>query len=363
MNNTEKKLTAEKVVELHVKERIPNLQSINQSIEMINKLKTKMMATTSSIKHMKGLKHHIGGVALQGHHTVIFGPSGSFKTTFITALCFQALKENPELEVHYWAFDVSPPYIQATVKLINELGMKKKLLLFSDVTILDMTNFYKEHIKTNVRLENTIIVLDTFKFLSDNVNDKNSNKDAMHFIKKICKLGAAWVSIAHTNKDVQKQSGTAEIEQDSDGLLRIDSVISDGKGIANIKKGGRCRWGDTSLTIETTLTAEDRNNPSLFLYYAIKDARLIEYVDIEKLKAIQVQAKDMVVIAEIIKEYYTKNNQFINKTDLTTFIKANEMLELSQSEIKKILVDGEGKYWKTERNKSENNKLSFMPIS
>lgn len=70
----------------------------------------------------------------------------------------------------------------------------------------------------------TVFILDTFKFLSADVNHKNATKDAMHLIKEVCKLGATFISLGHTNKDGEKFSGTAEIEQDSDGVLRIDGI-------------------------------------------------------------------------------------------------------------------------------------------
>jgi hypothetical protein len=87
------------------------------------------------------------------------------------------------------------------------------------------------------------------------VNNKNANKKAMHFIKDVCKLGATFISLGHTNKDGKKQSGTAEIEQDSDALLQIDSAGSiedDSKIISTIQKGGRCRCTITNRSFEFT---------------------------------------------------------------------------------------------------------------
>lgn len=338
---------------------------LNHDPEALKRIKERtksMMTTQDSIKQYENLKHHIDGIALQAHHTVIYGGSGSFKTTFITALCMEAIKYDRALEVHYWGFDVSPPYSQAVVKLISEYNLQDKFFLFADKTIKDLTDHYSDYLIGNVRMDNVIIVLDTYKFLSANVNDKNANKDAMHYIKSICKLGAAWVSIHHSNKDGKRESGTAEIEQDSDGLLRIDSVIDNGRGIANIKKGGRCRWGEPNLTIETVITQEDKANPSHFWYQAIKNAQVIGNVDIEKKKALSAQAKDMEIIAEIIADYQSENSELITKTELLKRIAEHELLNLSQSERRQILLDGEGRYWKTERNKAQNNKLLFAPL-
>lgn len=154
-----------------------------------------MRATEEKISIYAGLKHHIDGIALQAHHTYIFGASGSFKTTFITALCIKALTEDPNLIVHYWGFDVSPPYVQAVLKICKELSIEDQFLLFDTQTAEDLKNHYKDYLAENIRLDNVIIVLDTYKFLSADINTKNANKEAMHFIKAICKLGVAWISI------------------------------------------------------------------------------------------------------------------------------------------------------------------------
>ena len=213
------------------------------------------------------------------------------------------------------------------------------------------------------RLDNVIVVLDTLKFLTSDINNKNANKEAMHYIKSLCKLGAAWVSIGHTNKDGRRESGTAEIEQDSDGLLRIDSIIDGGKGIATIKKGGRCRWGEPNITIETILTIADNENPWLFWYQAIKRAHIINGMDIERLKTLQAKAPQMEIIAEMIASHMQQNAQAINKSELLQAIKDSDLLELSRAETNSILSEGNGKYWHIRRDKADNNKLLYYPIT
>lgn len=339
-----------------------DLKQAGDVVERIESRKRSMMATRDTIAHMANLKHHIDGLALQAHHTYIFGDSGSFKTTFITALCMKAIEANPEIEVHYWGFDVSPPYVKAVVDLVNEMGIQDRFYLFSDQTIIDMQAYYKDYLDGKIRLDNTIIVLDTFKFLSNDVNGKNANKDAMHYIKSICKLGASWLSIGHTNKDGVKQSGTAEIEQDSDGILRIDSCIDGEAGTANIKKGGRCRWGEPNLTIKTSILKEDKSNPSHFWYEAIKSAQVVDNVDIEKVKYLREISHKLKIVGEIIHGYFMDNQTPLNKTELSSLIKSNELLDLSQQKkIDEILRAGEGIHWKSERHKSDNNKLLFSP--
>lgn len=325
--------------------------------EEIDKMRNQMRATAESIAHYKNIKQHIDGVALQGHHTVIYGPSGSFKTTFITALCLKAMKKDPELEVHYWGFDVSPPYITAVIQLCQEQGIEQRFVLFENKTVADLEHFYIKYVEGSIRMENVLIVLDTFKFLTTNVNDKNANKEAMHFVKGVVRLGAAWISIGHTNKNGDRESGTAEIEQDSDGLLRIDATQDGNRGIAKIKKGGRVRWGSCDLTIETLITQEDKTQPHLFWYHAIKEASLTRDVDIEGLNFAKSREEDLKAIAGLIRQHFEEHKEGISKTALKKLIKDNEYIEATTREIPKLLKLGEGKHWETSKGKENNLKL------
>jgi hypothetical protein len=328
------------------------------SIERINQRKNKMRVTVEEIERIANSKRYIEGLAYAGHHAYIFGDSGSFKTTFITALCLKALDEFENLEIHYWGFDVSPYYTYAVVKEIAH----PRFLLFSNLTINDLRSFYADYLKSNISLDNVIIVLDTFKFLSSDVNNKNANKDAMHFIKNVCKLGASWISIGHTNKDGKRESGTAEIEQDSDGILRIDSVIENSKALATIKNAGRCRWGETKITLETIIPIDDKAHPYLFWYQTISRSRVIESIDIENRKLIQAQEHDLQLIAEIIKNYHTKNNAYINKSTLKASIIDHDFITISARQIGKFLQLGVGKYWKTEKQQDSHNRQLFIPL-
>lgn len=345
-----------------LKSILDNPQSVRNSkdlaVDKINQRKNAMRENAESILIHSNATRHIDGIAHAGHHTVLFGPSGSFKTTFLTALCLHALDKNEGLEVHYWGFDVSPPYAMAVV---SELA-HDRFSLFSNQTIIDMKSFYAEYFQSKLRLDNVIIVLDTFKFLSSDVNNKNANKEAMHYIKGICKLGAAWISLAHTNKDGKRESGTAEIEQDSDAVLRIDNVIEGNKGIANIKKAGRCRWGDTSITIETIISSEDKERPHLFWADAIRNAKVVDNVDISSLIKSSQMAPDMEIIAKIIYDYKITNRQAINKTELSKLIKLNEFITLTAREIDPTLKAGTGKYWIVSMDKQNHNRQLYSSI-
>ncbi len=326
------------------------------ALKEINERKEAMRANTQTLSMYDKAGRYIDGLAHPGHHAYLFGASGSFKTTFVTALCMQALDENEALECHYWGFDVSPPYVKAIIDIGHE-----RFSLFPAQTVDDMKSFYSEYLNNELRLDNTIIVLDTFKFLSHDIQGKNANKDAMHYIKRIIKLGAAWVSIGHTNKDGESHSGTAEIEQDSDALLRIDTAIDGSKAIANIKNGGRVRWGETNITIQTVISEDDKDHPEIFWNKAIRNAQIIGSVDIERMKSINEKAPQMERIAKIILDYKTETKEAINQTELIKRIRENELIDLSVREIKPALVAGTNRYWKSSESKQHNQRL-FYPL-
>jgi|APLak6261699311_1056244.scaffolds.fasta_scaffold00948_5 hypothetical protein len=341
------------------KELLAELKEMRKetALKEINERKEAMRANTQTLSMYDKAGRYIDGLAHPGHHAYLFGDSGSFKTTFVTALCMQALEENESLECHYWGFDVSPPYVQAIVGIDHE-----RFSLFSNQTVVDMKSFYSEYLNNELRLDNTIIVLDTFKFLSNDINGKNSNKEAMHYIKSIIRLGAAWVSIGHTNKDGKSQSGTAEIEQDSDALLRIDKVVDGNKAIANIKNGGRVRWGETNITIQTVISEDDKERPHLFWGNAIRQAQIIGNVDIERMKSVNELAPDMERIAKIIQDYKAANKEAINKTELIKLIKDNEHIELSAREVSPTLKAGLNRYWKASMDKQNHNRQLYYPM-
>ncbi len=326
------------------------------ALKEINERKQAMRANTNTLAIYDKAGRYIDGLAHPGHHAYLFGDSGSFKTTFVTALCMQALEDNDALECHYWGFDVSPPYVKAIIDIDHE-----RFSLFSNQTISDLHSFYSEYLNNELSLDNTIIVLDTFKFLSNDVNGKNANKEAMHYIKRIIKLGAAWVSIGHTNKDGRRQSGTAEIEQDSDALLRIDTVIDGNKAIANIKNGGRVRWGETNITIQTVISEDDKERPELFWSKAIRNAQIIGNVDIERMKTANEKAPQMEVIRKIILDYKTANDEAVNQKTLKSLIKENEFITLSDREIIPTLDAGIPRYWKCSMDKQNHNRKLYYP--
>jgi predicted ATP-dependent serine protease len=192
-------------------------------------------------ERMRELKYYVPGLIVKGYHTFIFGPAGSGKTAVMLHLGGQIAKDHTDVKIIYFYLDGALSTAALASERFEALGLHERVKLLTGGTMADYTNELKRIIEDRDRLDNTIFVLDTFKFLSNDINNKTSNKDAMHFIKRLQTLGATFISLGHTNKDGKRESGTAEIEQDSDVVLRIDGEQRDGKQTSTIKCGGRCR--------------------------------------------------------------------------------------------------------------------------
>lgn len=191
-------------------------------------------------EEIKNMRFVIDGLFVENYHTVLYGQAGSGKTTVLLYLAFEMVKNG--YKVFYLYLDGALSTAAMVDEEIERKDLSHKFNLITDGTINDYMDILQKSIDSKMDLGKTVFILDTFKFVSKNINDKNANKTAMHLIKDITKLGATFISLAHTNKDGENFSGTAEIEQDSDGMLRIDGIFSQGQIISTIRRGGRCRF-------------------------------------------------------------------------------------------------------------------------
>lgn len=139
----------------------------------------------------------------------------------------------------------------------NAFDMFEALNLNHRITITDSgtTDEYmsemQKHINNKDDLSNIVFIFDTFKYMTNDINNKNANKKAMAFIKELCHItGCSFLSLGHTNKDGRNQSGTAEIEQDSDAIFRIDTVDNQDKSISTITPAGRVRLNPKDQSFE-----------------------------------------------------------------------------------------------------------------
>ncbi len=221
------------------------------------------------------------GIVTQQMHTFIYGAAGSNKTTLMAWIALKILKENVNMKCHFWSFDASQNHEQSIYDYANKvLPGEDRMLISVESTPEDYYNYYNEALERKEDMRYILIIVDTFKFISSNINDKNANKKALHYIKRLIGLGATVVSLGHTNKDGVKQSGTAEIEQDSEGILRIDRVVDEfsGEVALTVSPAGRVRLSNPR---DTTFKSYPKGTGYDYLYSAL-DTMVIsdEVIDI-----------------------------------------------------------------------------------
>lgn len=218
------------------------------------------------------------GVLTQGMHTFIYGSAGSNKTTSIAWLLLEVLKKFEDKIVHFWSFDASQNHEQAIYDYAKSINIDdSRFMLSVNSTSEDFFDYYNDAIEGEIDMSNVVIVTDTFKFITKDVNNKNANKDALHFIKDIQKLGASAITLGHSNKDGVKQSGTAEIEQDTEAILRIDRVVDTftGEVTLTISEAGRVRLTNPC---STTLKSKPVGTGYVYLKTAMETMRVNEEV-------------------------------------------------------------------------------------
>jgi len=289
-----------------------------------------IQSKASSYKDLEGrynMKMVYKNFLASGMHTFLYGPSGSMKSTIVASIMLNKAFAT-EYKVHYWAFDTDPAFNMAFSKIATERKLTDNIMFIEDVTPADFHDGYKSVIDAKENLQNTVIVVDTYKFIaSADVNDKKTNAKTMHFIKELCKLGACVVSLGHTNKDGKKNSGTAEMEQDSDAIMRIDAIDQDGSKIATIKKAGRIRFAyHTPITFKTATDqeqSEDMEQRSYDLISGIESQA--DFMDVESLViATQMSEQDTELI-ELIQNTIATHTEPQKLTQLVEEIHGSDM--------------------------------------
>jgi predicted ATP-dependent serine protease len=302
---------------------------------------SKFAMTAQKAKELKNMEYVIDGLFVEGYHTYLYGASGSGKTTLLLNLSFEMVERG--YTVYFLYLDGDLFSASKISEEIDRRQIQDKYSILVDGTMQDYLLILQSFIDQRKQLQKTVFILDTYKFLSEDVNNKNANKKAMHFIKDVCKLNATFISLGHSNKDGKNQSGTAEIEQDCDALLKIDSINEDSTTISTIQKGGRCRCTIRQRTFEF-----QGGEP---LSVVNSDVT----IDVEEQKALQVQEqRDQSFICEV-QRLLSENGEQSQKELL-------EMLEdfgIGKNKMMKMLKLYSGKKW--EERKGEKNASIYYP--
>ena len=268
--------------------------------------------TEESMKAIEKMEYLIDGFIVKGYHTYLFGNAGGGKTTIAFFLAKEILEKFKNMNVVFFYIDGTPTMAKNAMESFIALGLQDRMIITDTETVDDYVNVMVQSTTDKVDLSNTFIIFDTFKYLTKDINNKGANKNAMELIKKLCHdTGATFLSLGHTNKDGEKQSGTAEIEQDSDAIFRIDSMTDGDTATSTIMPAGRCRLDPIEQTFQFI-----RGNISSVI-------RLDNSIDIGALAyAKATRATDTALIIEV-RNILTKG------------------VEKTQSEILELLVDFE----------------------
>ncbi len=337
INNTHNPLNSNHIIAKSIKIELENI-----GLDLFNKFKM----TKKRREELKNMKYVIDGLIVEKYHTYLMGNAGAGKTTILLHLCFEMVQK--QYKVYYFYLDGALNTASNVDEEIERLEIEDKFNLLVDGTMNDYKEILEQFIATKSNLDKTVFILDTFKFLSADVNHKNANKDAMHLIKEVCKLGATFISLGHTNKDGEKFSGTAEIEQDSDGVLRIDGIDeADNKTVSTIKKGGRCRFD----VKETSFTFRKGNVLSV--------EKLDEVIDTEnQLKQKATEKSDEFIINEI-KKVLRLNPNILQKDIIPN---VTENIGISKNKVIKTLNFYVDKHWKRTQSKEATNGYEYKVI-
>ena len=255
------------------------------------------------LKERKNQKVLFDSVIVERMHTFIYGAAGSNKTTVISWIACDILQRHAGKIVHFWSFDAADNHETAMYNYGKDRKVSDRFHIYTNKTSEDYQTHYEKAVEYESDLSSLIIILDTWKFISKDVNSKGANKEAMHFIKKLQSLGATIVSLGHTNKDGIKNSGTAEIEQDSDAVLRIDRKADEfsREVTLTIEAAGRVRFSCTGVSFKSTPKGKDYK----YLYTALTSMTKSEFISLseevedKREETPKTSAKDKRIVDEI----------------------------------------------------------------
>ncbi len=282
-----------------------------------------------------------------GFHLVLYGAAGSGKTTVMLHLCEQILNKHSKVEVFYLYLDGQLGMAAAYENHIEEVGLSERYNLITEGYADENLTLLENMVRSGeVNPSELIVVLDTLKFLNRNILSNDANAGAIHRIKALTNRGVTFITLHHTNKDGENFAGTAEIEQDSDGLLKIETT--DGEEpytkISTINEGGRVRF----FLQPQSFSFKQGDPTSVMMLDSMVDAMKISK-----------EKKDAPYIS-IIKGLLTIKDE-LTKSDLETYLKEDDDFDCSDKERKRILKIYKDIHWKV-RKRGDRNQYHYYSV-
>jgi energy-coupling factor transporter ATP-binding protein EcfA2 len=267
-----------------------------------------------------------------GFHIVLYGAAGSGKTTVILYLCAQIAIHYHDVEIYYLYLDGQLNMAAGYEELLEEENLLDRYNIITEGNADEMLSEIEALVEEEGTVpENLVIVLDTLKFLNRSILNKDANAKVMHRIKALTNKGVTFITLHHTNKDGENFAGTAEIEQDSDALLKIETTDAEEEHmkISTIKAGGRVRFFFQPQSFRFK-----QGDPT--------SVEMLERpVDTERLEQLK---KDEYLIS-IIKGLLLKKGE-LTKTDLEAYLKEDDDFDCSSRERKRIIREYTDVHWK-----------------
>ena len=276
-------------------------------------MKERAMKAEKATEKMKKSKPLWHSIIYEGTLSTLFARSGAGKTKIIVIAMMEIAQAYPHKTIYYFAPDLS---IDDILEIREQIKQHKlnNFALDQDSTGDEFMVMMETYGRTD-GTKDIIFVVDTFKKIAA-VNNKDGLSKTFAILKRVVSRGATGFLIAHTNKDNETMSGTAENEQDVDNVLTIDYRY-DGEDIitATIKAAPdkRCRSRIKPLTLEMSRDGFD---------FKLVD----EPVDKEataKAEREEKQKGNIIEIAQDIVLTYYAQSLPLGKTKLQNAIKEN----------------------------------------
>jgi hypothetical protein len=174
--------------------------------------------------------------------------------------------------------------------------------------------------------------LDTLKHLNNDILSKSGNAKVLQRLRSgIAQKGATPITLHHTNKDGENYAGTAEVEQESDGLLKIetsDDPDNEGYKISTIGEGGRCRF----LVKQTSFQFKSGRPDTVIM--------LERPIDVAEAK----KEKEDSPIVKMVKDILAESP--LSKGELVAAMQSHDGINLGRDKCTSLINRYAGKQWR-----------------